>query len=38
LFRDLRHVLLYEKGKFKKLAAMGKGLIDFISNKKGKKS
>jgi len=38
LFRDLRHILFYEKEKSEKLGAMVKGLMDFISSKKGKKS
>jgi len=38
LFRDLRHILFYEKDKSSKLAAAGKGIIDFIRGKKGKKN
>ncbi|MHB8209517.1 glycosyltransferase family protein, partial [Mucilaginibacter sp.] len=37
LFRDLRHIVLYEKGKLKKLGAMAAGLSDFVIGKKGKK-
>jgi rhamnosyltransferase len=37
LFRDLRHIILYEKHKLKKLAAMAAGLTDFVTGKKGKK-
>lgn len=38
LFRDLRHIILYEKNKSQKLTAMAKGIVDFINNKKGKKA
>jgi len=38
LFRDLRHIILYEKKKPQKLSAMVKGVVDFISSKKGKKA
>lgn len=38
LFRDLRHILLYENQKIPKLKSMFKGGFDFISNKKGKKA
>jgi rhamnosyltransferase len=38
LFRDLRHIILYEKKKPQKLSAMVKGVVDFISGKKGKKA
>lgn len=37
LFRDLRHILLYENGKLKKLGSMAAGITDFITGKKGKR-